>query len=63
MKLSDFYQRGSEVDPVAQWRDCLGVLTTALEISQISVAREAAVEAEILLLMGEFIFLNVLFLL
>ncbi|XP_012946048.1 cilia- and flagella-associated protein 54 [Aplysia californica] len=40
-------------DPVLLWVDCLGVLTTALEISQVSAAREASVEAEILLLMGK----------
>ncbi|RUS83830.1 hypothetical protein EGW08_008411 [Elysia chlorotica] len=40
-------------DPAMMWVDCLGVLTTALEISQISACREAALEAEILLLMGK----------
>ncbi|GFO44544.1 hypothetical protein PoB_007104900 [Plakobranchus ocellatus] len=40
-------------EPAILWVDCLGVLTTALEISQVSASREAAVEAEILLLMGK----------
>ncbi|KAK3792964.1 hypothetical protein RRG08_060658 [Elysia crispata] len=40
-------------EPAMMWVDCLGVLTTALEISQVSACREAALEAEILLLMGK----------
>ncbi|GFS23152.1 cilia- and flagella-associated protein 54-like [Elysia marginata] len=40
-------------EPSMMWVDCLGVLTTALEISQVSACREAALEAEVLLLMGK----------
>lgn len=36
------------------WSDVLGVLTTALEISQVSVTREAYLEAELLLNIGKF---------
>ena len=36
-----------------QWVECLGVLSTALEIMQVSVRREASAEAEILLAMGQ----------
>ncbi|CAL1546460.1 unnamed protein product [Lymnaea stagnalis] len=39
-------------DPLSMWTDCLGVLHTALEISQVSARREAATEAEILLALG-----------
>lgn len=39
--------------PLVQWVECLGVLSTALEIMQVSARREAATEAEILLTMGK----------
>ncbi|XP_055883699.1 cilia- and flagella-associated protein 54-like isoform X2 [Biomphalaria glabrata] len=39
-------------DSVSLWNDCLGVLQTALELSQTSAWREASSEAEILLLIG-----------
>jgi hypothetical protein len=37
------------------WSDVLGVLKTALAISQVSVTREAYLEAELLLNIGEYI--------
>ncbi|KAK7503699.1 hypothetical protein BaRGS_00005238, partial [Batillaria attramentaria] len=42
-----------ESGPMVQWVECLGVLSTALEIMQVSSRREAATEAEILLTMGK----------
>ena len=42
----------SELDPVTMWSDALGVLMTALEISRVSVMREAYLEAELLLNIG-----------
>ncbi|KAL3852227.1 hypothetical protein ACJMK2_015897, partial [Sinanodonta woodiana] len=44
---------GSSHLPLTLWSEVLGVLTTALEISQASAMREAALEAEILLNMGK----------
>ena len=43
----------SELDPVTMWSDALGVLMTALEISRVSVTREAYLEAELLLNIGK----------
>jgi hypothetical protein len=48
-----FYYR-TDSDPVSLWVEVLGVLTTALEISQASVSREAYIEAEILFNLGNF---------
>ena len=48
-----FYYR-TDSDPVSLWVEVLGVLTTALEISQASVSREAYLEAEILFNLGNF---------
>ena len=45
--------RQVEEGPLVQWVECLGVLSTALEIMQVSVRREASAEAEILLAMGQ----------
>ena len=42
----------SDRDQVALWSEAYGVLTTALEISQASVSREANLEAEILFNLG-----------
>lgn len=41
------------------WAEALGVLSTALEISQVSVTREANLEAEILFNMGEKLFTSI----
>ncbi|XP_041347318.1 cilia- and flagella-associated protein 54-like [Gigantopelta aegis] len=40
-------------DHTVLWSNALGVLTTALEISKISITREANLEAEILFMMGK----------
>ncbi|KAK7102964.1 hypothetical protein V1264_021114 [Littorina saxatilis] len=42
-----------EEGPQVQWGECLGVLSTALEIMQVSMRREASTEVEILLCMGK----------
>ncbi|WAR27039.1 CFA54-like protein [Mya arenaria] len=43
----------SDLDPVVMWTDALGVLMSALELSQASVTREAYLEAELLLNIGK----------
>ncbi|KAK3608116.1 hypothetical protein CHS0354_004771 [Potamilus streckersoni] len=48
-----YIRTGSDHLPLTLWSEVLGVLTTALEISQASVMREVALEAEILLNMGK----------
>ena len=50
--VSKFVCYRSELDPVTMWSDALGVLMTALEISRVSVMREAYLEAELLLNIG-----------
>ncbi|VDH93978.1 Hypothetical predicted protein, partial [Mytilus galloprovincialis] len=46
-------RNGTDKDPVVLWTEVLGVLTTALELSQASVSREANLEAEILFNLGK----------
>ncbi|XP_064604908.1 cilia- and flagella-associated protein 54-like isoform X2 [Liolophura sinensis] len=48
--LSNSY---SSYDGETQWSECLGVLMTAMELSQASLNRQAALEAEIILNMGK----------
>lgn len=43
----------SELEPIPMWSDALGVLKTALELSQVSATREAYLEAELLLNIGK----------
>ncbi|XP_052282343.1 cilia- and flagella-associated protein 54-like isoform X6 [Dreissena polymorpha] len=43
----------SDLEPVSMWTDALGVLMWALEISRVSVTREAYLEAELLLNIGK----------
>ncbi|XP_053377953.1 cilia- and flagella-associated protein 54-like isoform X4 [Mercenaria mercenaria] len=43
----------SDIEPVPMWSDVLGVLMTALAVSQVSVTREAYLEAELLLNIGK----------
>ena len=47
-----YFNCRTDSDPVSLWVEVLGVLTTALEISQASVSREAYLEAEILFNLG-----------
>lgn len=49
-----FVHNRSELQPVPMWSDALGVLKTAQELSQVSVTREAYLEAEILLNIGNY---------
>ncbi|XP_063397833.1 cilia- and flagella-associated protein 54-like isoform X1 [Mytilus trossulus] len=48
-----YIRNGTDKDPVVLWTEVLGVLTTALELSQASVSREANLEAEILFNLGK----------
>ncbi|XP_021355787.1 cilia- and flagella-associated protein 54-like isoform X2 [Mizuhopecten yessoensis] len=48
-----YIRGGTDNDPVVTWTHALGVLTTARELSQVAVMREANLEAEILLQLGK----------